>query len=544
MTAVLPKPRSAPQPAVPPVLVRGPRLEEATGILTPGALALLAELHDRFEGARQAVLESRRARQAALDAGAELDFLPETAHVRDAEWVVARMPRALDDRRVEITGPVDRKMIINALNSGANVFMADFEDATSPTWANILGGQAHLRDAVQGTIAWTAPDGRRYALGETRALLAVRPRGLHLDERHLWAGGAPLAGGFTDAALFLFHNAQALHARGEGPLLYLPKLEHHLEARLWAEVLAFVEERLRLPLGVVKCTVLIETLPAAFQMDEILWELRARSAGLNCGRWDYIFSAIKSLRARPGVRLPDRGRITMDQGFLRAYAQLAVKTCHRRRAHAIGGMAAQLPVKGDEAANAAALARVVADKTREAGDGHDGTWVAHPSLVAPVRAIFDAALDGRSHQQHRLREDVRIGATELLRLPEGAPTERGVRLNIEVAIRYLAAWLDGQGAVPIHHLMEDAATAEISRTQLWQWLRQAAVLDDGRPLTRALYRHCFDEELRRVHVALNDRPSGRQVARAAALLDRLVTADDLADFLTLPAYEMLLAAGG
>jgi malate synthase len=516
------------------VQVRGPWLGGCETLLTPEALAFLADLQRRFGARRAELLAARTARQARLDAGERPDFLAATADVRRADWTVGPLPRDLLDRRVEITGPVDRKMVINALNSGASTSMADFEDSTTPTWANLVDGQLNLRDAVRRAISWTAPDtGKSYRLAERTAVLLVRPRGWHLPERHVLVDGQPLSGSLFDFGLYLFHNAHALLERGTGPYFYLPKLQGHLEARLWNDVFVHAQQRLGIPRGTIKATVLIEHVLAAFEMDEILFELREHSAGLNCGRWDYIFSFIKTFRADPARVLPDRGAIGMAQPFLRAYSQLLIRTCHRRGIHAMGGMAAQIPIKGDEAANEAALEKVRADKEREAGDGHDGTWVAHPGLVPVARAIFDAAMPG-PNQIQKLRLDVHVGAADLLAVPAGRLTEAGLRHNVDVGVRYLAAWLAGTGCVPLHHLMEDAATSEISRTQLWQWIRHGARLDDGRPVTARLFRDALAAELAR-----GDDATGRQ-AEAARLFEELVTAPELADFLTLPAYERVL----
>ncbi len=465
--------------------ILGPEVEGADEVLTAEALEFVAALTLRFRARRDGLLAARATRQAALDAGALPDFLPETADIRAGDWTVAPLPADLLDRRVEITGPVDRKMIINALNSGARVFMADLEDSSSPTWENMVGGQKNLMDAVRRTITYTHPDGRRYALKDTTATLLVRPRGLHLDEAHVEVGGRPVPGGLFDFGLYFFHNAAALIAAGTGPYFYLPKLEHYLEARLWNDVFVFAQETLGIAPGTIKATCLLETLPAAFQMDEILHELRAHSAGLNCGRWDYIFSFIKTLGSHPGFLLPDRAQVGMTAPFMAAYTTLAIQTCHRRGVHAMGGMAAQIPIKRDPAANAAAMAKVEADKRREVTDGHDGTWVAHPGLVGLAMAVFDAGMPAAS-QRERLRDDVRITAADLLSPPEGTRTMAGLRLNVNVGILYLAAWLDGMGCVPLYDLMEDAATAEISRCQVWQWLRHAADLDDGRTVTPAL----------------------------------------------------------
>jgi malate synthase A len=528
-------------PAAAGLTVHGPMGPGYDEILTPDALAFVAELARAAEPRRAELLERRREVQRRLDEGWRPDFLAETAEVRAGDWRVAPLPADLRDRRVEITGPVDRKMIINALNSGASVFMADFEDATSPTWANVVEGQLNLRDAVAGTISFTNEQGKRYALAERTAVLFVRPRGWHLDEAHVRLDGRPIGGGILDFGLYLFHNARALVERGTGPYFYLPKLEHHLEARLWNDLFVLAQERLGLPRGTIRATVLVETIMAAFQMDEILWELREHSAGLNCGRWDYIFSVIKKFRAHASFVMPDRGTVTMDKHFLRSYSRLAVRTCHRRGVHAMGGMSAFIPVKNDEAANERALAKVRADKEREVRDGHDGTWVAHPALVAVAREVFDAHMPS-PNQIDRAPEAAEIGAGDLLRVPEGEITEAGVRQNITVGIRYLEAWLGGQGAVPIFNLMEDAATCEISRSQLWQWIRHGAALADGRKLTVELYRRWQIEELESIRREVGDqRYFAGYYEPAAAILDRLITDASFTDFLTLPAYEELLA---
>ena len=527
-------PARAARSHAPGVEVRGPWREGCDALLTSEALAFVADLQRRFGARRSELLAARQARQARLDAGERPDFLASTADVRRADWTVAPLPRDLLDRRVEITGPVDRKLVINALNSGASTFMADFEDSTTPTWANLIDGQLNLRDAVRRSIAFAAPDtGRTYRLAERTAVLLVRPRGWHLPEKHVLVDGQPLSGSLFDFGLYLFHNARALLERGTGPYFYLPKLQGHLEARLWNDVFVHAQQRLQIPRGTIKATVLIEHVLAAFEMDEILFELREHGAGLNCGRWDYIFSFIKTFRADPARVLPDRGSIGMTQPFLRAYSQLLIRTCHRRGVHAMGGMAAQIPIKGDEAANAAALGLVRADKLREAGDGHDGTWVAHPGLVPLAREVFDAAMPG-PNQIQKLRLDVHVSAADLLAVPAGRITADGLRHDVDVGVRYLAAWLAGMGCVPLHNLMEDAATSEISRTQLWQWIRHGARLDDGRSVTTRLFREALAAELLR-----GDDATGR-LRLAARLFDELVTAPALADFLTLPAYDHVL----
>jgi malate synthase len=508
-------------------------------LLDATALALLVDLHRRFEPRRQALLAVRDEVQSRHDGGELPDFRADTRAIRDGEWSVAPIPDALQDRRVEITGPVDRKMVINALNSGANVFMADFEDSTTPAWTNLLDGQSNLRDAVAGTISFQSVDGRAYQLDPRTAVLMLRPRGWHLPEKHVRVDGEPLAGALFDFALFAHCNARALAARGHGPYFYLPKLQSMEEAALWDEVMAYVEAEFELPAGTFKVTVLIETLPAAFQMDEILHALRRRVVGLNCGRWDYIFSYLKTLRAHPGRVLPERGQITMTVPFLRNYSQLLIRTCHRRGAFAMGGMAAQIPIKGDAAANLAALAKVRADKLREVTDGHDGTWVAHPALVAVARAVFDAHMP-TPNQLNVMRDDVRVTREQLLLPCGGSITQAGFDNNVEVALRYMAAWLDGQGCVPIHHQMEDAATAEIARTQLWQWLHHPGELltfDDGAAITLARFEQALATQ---THIlSTSTQPGANKAAEAASLLGDLVRAPQLADFLTLPAYARL-----
>ena len=507
-----------------------PHVDGAERVLTTGAVAFVNDLARRFGGRIDELLERRRTVQRRFNEGARPNFLSETASVRAADWQVAPAPGDLQDRRVEITGPVDRKMIINALNSGAQVFMADFEDATSPTWANIVGGQANLMDAVRRTISYVAPEtGKRYELKAPLATLMVRPRGFHLVERHFEVDGRPIPGMLFDFGMYFFHNAAALKDAGTGPYFYLPKLESHLEARLWNDVFIHAQQALNIPRGTIKATVLIETLPAAFEMDEILYELKDHSAGLNCGRWDYIFSSIKTLRNDPTFVLPDRGQVTMEAPFLRAYAQLLIKTCHRRGAHAMGGMAAQIPIKDDPEANEKALDKVRADKLREVREGHDGTWVAHPALVSVAKQVFDAGMPG-PNQLTRMRDDVTASAAAMVEPPQGTRTEAGLRLNIRVAIRYLEAWLNGQGAVPIYNLMEDAATAEISRTQIWQWLHHKATLEDGRPVTGSFVKQAITEE------------SAGLSPEARALFEGVATSEELQDFLTLPAYDVLTKA--
>jgi malate synthase len=511
-------------------------------VLTPACLAFVDDLVRRYAPRVAQLLRARADMQVRYDAGDRPRFLPETGTIRESSFTVAPLPADLQDRRVEITGPVDRKMIINALNSGASVFMADFEDSNSPTWANVMDGQANLIDAVRGTISYDDPStGRRYRLSKSIAVLMVRPRGWHLVEKNLEADANPIPAALFDFGVFMFHNARQLVAKGTGPYFYLPKMQSHLEARLWNEIFVDAEAQLGLKPGTIKATVLIETLPAAFEMDEILWELRDHAAGLNCGRWDYIFSFIKVHRNDPSRVLPDRSQITMDQGFLRAYAQLLIKTCHRRRAHAMGGMAAQIPIKGDPEANAAALAKVVADKRREVNDGHDGTWVAHPGLVPVAAGVFNDAMPG-PNQLDQLRQDVVIGESDLLALPRGTRTEKGLRWNLRVGVQYLEAWLRGLGCVPLYNLMEDAATAEISRTQIWQWLRHRAALDDGRIVDAALVRELLASEMAAVRDEIGpSRFDGGRFTDAVALFERLVFSTKFEEFLTVPAYELLLA---
>ncbi|WP_062358528.1 malate synthase A [Pseudoxanthomonas mexicana] len=515
-------------------------LADQDALLPPGALALLVSLHRAIEPERQARLRARRERQAFFDAGGLPDFRTDTRTIRDSDWAVAPVPTALQDRRVEITGPVDPKMVINALNSGAKVFMADFEDSTSPTWQNLLTGQRALTDAVRGDLQFTSENGKHYTLKpqEEQAVLLVRPRGWHLDEKHVLIDGAPIAGGLFDVAVFAWHNARALQAKDRGPYFYLPKLQSMEEAALWETALSHIEAALGLPHGQMKVTVLIETLPAVFEMHEILHALRERIVGLNCGRWDYIFSYLKTFRSHADKVLPERGQVTMTQPFLKAYSELLIQTCHRRGAHAMGGMAAQIPINNDEAANEQALARVRADKLREVTAGHDGTWVAHPALIPVAKAIFDEHMP-QTNQRGVLREDVAVTRDDLIRPSTGTITRAGFEGNVEVCVRYLAAWLDGSGCVPIHWLMEDAATAEISRTQIWQWLHTPDVhLCDGTQIDYAL----LQRTLAALPAKLGDHsrlPGGERISEAIALLDHLSRADDLADFLTLPAYDRI-----
>jgi malate synthase len=523
------------------VEISGPVSDDHRKIFTPEALELVAKLHREFNGRRKELLQRRQQRQADLDAGRKLHFLPETAEIRNSAWTVAPIPDDLQDRRTEITGPTDRKMVINALNSGAKVFMADFEDANAPTWSNMLDGQINLRDAVRRQIQFTSPEGKEYRLRDQVAVLMVRPRGWHLDERHLLVDGEPVSGGLFDFALYLFHNARELLERGSGPYFYLPKMESHLEARLWNEAFLLAQQTVGIPRGSIRATVLIETIPAAFEMDEILYELREHSAGLNCGRWDYIFSCIKRFRNDPEFILADRALVTMTTHFMRSYSLLCIKTCHRRGIHAMGGMAAQIPVKNDPKANEEAFAKVRADKEREATDGHDGTWVAHPGLVQTALDAFDAVMK-TPNQIERKREDANVTEADLLQFgPEGPITEKGLRTNVSVGIQYIEAWLGGSGAVPIFNLMEDAATAEISRAQVWQWIRsRRGVLDDGRKVTTELFRTTVEEELEKIRQSVGaERFAAGRYDQATRLFDDLTTNSECVEFLTLPGYLLL-----
>jgi len=510
-------------------------------ILTPEALEFVARLSRAFEGTRQALLQRRAERQTTLDAGATPDFLPETAEIRNSDWTVAPIPPDLMDRRVEITGPSsDRKMVINALNSGAKIFMADFEDANTPNWENTIQGHINLRDAINRTIDYTSPEGRPYALKDETAVLLVRPRGWHLPEKHVLIDDQPIAGALLDFGLYFFHNTKNLLASGSGPYFYLPKLESHLEARLWNDIFTMAQGLLGFPHGTIRATVLIETILAAFEMDEILYELREHSAGLNCGRWDYIFSCIKKFRAYSNVVFPDRALVTMTTHFMRSYSLLAIRTCHRRNIHAVGGMSAFIPVRNDPEANERAFAQVRADKEREANDGHDGTWVAHPGLVPVALEVFNRVMP-QPNQIDRKREDVHVTAADLIQFAQGPITEQGLRTNISVAIQYIEAWLGGQGAVPIFNLMEDAATAEISRSQVWQWIhRDAGALADGRKVTIDMVRQMTGEELEKIKALVGEqRYAGGHYKRATELFDRLVSADTFEEFLTLPGYQYL-----
>lgn len=519
------------QPKTEPIQITASVTESYREVLTPEALEFIAQLSQRFESRRRELLRAREERWHRLQAGELPAFLDSTREIREAKWTVAAIPQPLQDRRVEITGPVDRKMIINALNSGASVFMADLEDSNSPTWRNTVEGQINLRDAVNRTISFSSPEGKQYALKDKTAVLLVRPRGWHLVEKHAILNGDPVSGSLFDFGLYFFHNARNLLANGFGPYFYLPKMESHLEARLWNDVFVFSQEYVGVPQGSVRATVLIETILGSFEMDEILYELRDHSAGLNCGRWDYIFSYIKKLGHRPDMILPDRAEVTMDKAFLKAYVDLLIQTCHKRGIHAMGGMAAQIPIKNDPAANEAALNKVRQDKLREVRAGHDGTWVAHPGLVSVAKEIFDEHMPG-PNQIHVKREDVNVTAADLLAPHQGSITENGLRMNVDIGIQYLEAWLSGNGCVPIYNLMEDAATAEISRSQVWQWVRHGAKMNDGRPITAELVKQAIKDELTRKS-GLPTKPL------AAELFESMMTRSDFQEFLTTAAYEYI-----
>jgi malate synthase len=511
-------------------------------VLTPGALAFVSALQREFGGRREELLEARAKRRARLGGGEMFDFLEGTRNVRESDWTVAPVPDDMRQRWVEITGPTDRKLVINALNSGADGFMADFEDANAPTWRNMVEGHLNLRDAIDGTITYHASDGRRYELENDPATLLVRPRGWHLPERHMVIGGELVSGALFDFGLYFFHCTGRLLSKGSGPYLYLPKLESHLEARLWNDVFCFAQDELGVPRGTIKATVLIETLPAAFEMDEILYELRDHSAGLNAGRWDYIFSSIKCFPDRPEMVLPDRGDVTMTVPFMRAYTELLAATCHRRGAHAMGGMAALIPSRKDEEANNKALDGVRADKEREVEQGYDGTWVAHPDLVSTAREVFERGLRGAPNQLERQRDGVHVTAEELLDLQStpGEITEAGLRTDVNVGFQYLSFWLSGRGAAAINSLMEDAATAEISRSQIWQWVHHGVKLKDGGPVTAELVRQVLDEEMAKIREAVGEQTwqAGRP-AETREIFERVALAPELIEFLTIPAYEYL-----
>jgi malate synthase len=514
-----------------------PEFEE---ILTADALAFVLKLERALGERRRELLALRDQRQAEINAGKMPDFLPQTAHIRESEWIVAPIPADLNDRRVEITGPVDRKMIINALNSGANVFMADFEDSHAPTWTGTMEGQINLRDAIAGAITFTAPTGKFYELNEEIATLMVRPRGWHLEEKHVWVDGRPISASLFDFGLYFYHNAQALLDKGSGPYFYLPKLESHLEARLWNDAFVLAQDALDIPQGSIRATVLIENILATFEADEILYELRDHSAGLNCGRWDYIFSAIRKFQKHPEFYLPDRAQVTMTTHMMRTYSLYVIKVCHQRGIHAMGGMAAQIPIRSDAEANEIALNKVRADKTREAKDGHDGTWVAHPGLVQIAREEFDQYMP-TPNQIFRQLDDLEVTAADLLTIPQGTITEEGLRLNVDVGIQYMAAWLSGNGCVPIYNLMEDAATAEISRSQVWQWLHNPhTALEDGRPVTEAMFKETVAgvlEELKEKVGAEYFKTHNYELA--ARLFSEISLEEEFTDFLTLKAYAYL-----
>lgn len=519
-----------------------PRFNE---VLTKEALNFVAEINSEFAEKRQVLLEARATRQEEINRGRMPDFLRETAGVRTADWRVGSIPDDLQDRRVEITGPAgDAKMVINAFNSGANVYMSDFEDSLSPTWEQVMQGQVNLKDAVDGALQYRTPEGKEYKLDDERATLTVRPRGWHLLERHVKVDGHPVSGSLFDFGLFLFHNAKKLVGGGTGPYFYLPKLESHLEARLWNDVFLSAEQKLGMPVGTIKATVLIETVLAAFEMDEILYELRQHAVGLNCGRWDYIFSFVKKFRNSEALLLPDRAQVTMDKAFLASYVRLAIQTCHRRGAHAIGGMSAYIPVKGDEEANRTAFEQVRIDKEREVKAGHDGTWVAHPGLVKLAKEVFDENMK-TSNQVSRKFDETAITAEDLLRLPAGTISPAGLRTNISVGIQYLEAWLRGKGSVPINHLMEDMATAEICRAQVWQWARHGVVMSDGTKLTAELIGEVVEEELAKLHGSVEEAEyTERQYSKAGSLFESVVTSKEFVEFLTIPAYVELLSLEG
>ncbi len=524
------------------VSIKAPSHPRTSAILSAEALAFLSELHRKFEPTRRALLDARVTRYARLVAGEKLDFRADTKHLREGTWKVSPPPEDLKDRRVEITGPTERKMVINALNSGAKVFMADFEDANVPTWANLLEGQQNLIDAIDRKIDFASPEGKTYKLNPKTATLVVRPRGWHLDEKHLKIDGAPISGSLFDFGLYVFHNAKRLAKRGSGPYFYLPKMEAHEEARLWADAFRHAETTLQVPRGTIRATVLIETIPAAFEMEEILYELRDHSCALNAGRWDYLFSIIKKFREQADLRLPDRSQLTMTVPFMRAYTQLLVKTCHARGAHAIGGMAAFIPNRKDPEVTEKALGKVREDKLREAGDGCDGTWVAHPDLVPVALEIFDQALGEKPNQVDKQRPDVKVTAEQLtdFRVQDGKITEEGVRTNISVALLYLESWLRGTGAAAINNLMEDAATAEISRSQLWLWIKRREALPDGRAINPQRLSRFADEELVKIQKLLGEeRFKAGRFKEARRLLERVALGNEFPDFLTVPAYEMI-----
>ncbi|MBB6501724.1 malate synthase [Pedobacter cryoconitis] len=524
------------------ITINAPFRAAYTQVLSNEALQFIKALHLQFNVHRKALLAEREVVQQKIDHGWEPSFLPETAAIREGDWQISSVPEDILDRRVEITGPVDRKMIINAMNSGANVFMADLEDSNSPNWDNVIGGQLNLSDAVNRTISFVNPDnGKEYKLNEETAILFVRPRGWHLEEKHIEIDGEAASGSLIDFGLYFFHNAKTLLQNGNGPYFYLPKLESYQEARLWNDVFVFAQNYCGIAQGSIKATVLVETILAPFQLNEILYELKDHSAGMNCGRWDYIFSFIKKFRNVPGYVFPDRAQVNMTVPFMRAYTQLVIQTCHKRGAHAIGGMAAQIPIKNNEAANEAAMKKVKADKLREVRDGHDGTWVAHPGLVSLAKTIFDAGMK-TPNQLHVTREDFVCTEADLLELPHGTITEEGLRQNINVGILYLENWLRGNGAAAIYNLMEDAATAEICRTQVWQWVHNQAKLADGRTITHSLYEDLRDDEIWQIRdtVGAKAYQEGAYV-QAICIFNRLVVQNRWVDFLTLPAYDLILS---
>lgn len=527
------------------ITIKAPFHADHSHILTPDALYFIRALHMRFNPHRRKLLDQRATIQQKIDAGWQPNFLPETEVIRNTHWRIPQTPQDINDRRVEITGPVDRKMIINAMNSGANVFMADFEDSNAPTWENVMGGQINLRDAINGTITYTNPEnGKEYSLNEKTATLFVRPRGWHLEEKHLLIAGEPVSASLFDFGLYFFHNAKLLLQKGSGPYFYLPKIENYNEARLWNDVFIFSQNYCGVPYGSTKATVLVETILASFQLHEILWELKDHSAGLNCGRWDYIFSFIKKFRNTGDAIFPDRSQVTMTSPFMRAYTQLVIQTCHQRGAHAIGGMAAQIPVKGNAKANDEAMEKVKADKIREVTDGHDGTWVAHPGLVSLAREVFDKHMP-TPNQLHIKKEDFTCTEEDLLKVPVGTITEKGLRHNINVGILYMESWLRGNGAAAIYNLMEDAATAEICRTQTWQWIHGKAKLDDGREINLSLYEDLRDDEIEEIRQTVGSKAyQDGMYVQAICLFNKLVVQDKWEDFLTLSAYELILANDG
>ncbi len=521
------------------IIITGKMTNEFARILTLEAMLFVKELHERFTPRLKELLELRRQRQKEIDSGKFPDFLLETKEIREGDWTCSPLPEDLQDRRVEITGPVDRKMIINALNSGANVYMADFEDANSPTWENNVQGQINLKDAVNRTITYVSSEGKLYKLNDHVAVLMVRPRGLHLMEKHVIINDEPIPGCLLDFGIFFHHNAKTLIDHGSGPYFYLPKLQSHLEARWWNDIFNLAEDNYDMPRGTIKATVLIEHILAAFEMDEILYELREHSAGLNCGRWDYIFSMIKTFRNHPSFVFPDRAQVTMTRHCMKSYVELLIKTCHRRNVHAMGGMAAQIPIRNDPKANEEAIQKVIADKEREVKAGHDGTWVAHPGLVSVAKAVFDKYMPA-PNQIHVKREDVHVTAEDLLKVPEGTITEQGVRININVGIKYLESWLRGQGAAAINYLMEDTATAEICRSQLWQWVKHGAKMEDGRVITKELFEQFLEEEMQKIKEEVGEQTfDGGKYELAAKLLRQLVTSSEFIEFLTLVAYDYI-----